>query len=511
MGGVTNTDPDYSPARLLREAALRSPERTSITYIEVGACERQYSVAQSQKHALQLVSLLRRRGVQTGDRVLVWGPNSAWHLWTYIACAHLGAIVVPVQEHLTSAEIQALVHHCEPRVAIVGLAQAERGGLQNAITYAELEQTIDAEPVDQAPPVPCPAGTMGAIIYTSGTTAHPKGVTLTHDQLWWGCRNFRDVFEYSSATVHAVVAPLSHIGGFNGATTDIFANGGHVVIIDHFTPRAVLDALEEHRVQMMFAVPTMYQALLNDSAWRPLPDFTRPLTGGAPLPSALAQQLLDRQLDVINVWGMTEQSASGTCMRASTAVRRGDLTGSGTAFPYTRVRVARAVDPDSGTIEWADPGEDGELLCSGPSITSGYWRDRELTRTTIVNDWLRTGDWGRQDQDGFVTFLGRVVDTINTGGEKVLPTPIAEVISTHPAVRDCVVVGVPDPKWGQAVGAVLVLNDGAKAPSLQEIRRYAGQYLARYKLPHYLAVTNQFPTNANGKPSHRALVELLTQ
>ena len=356
---------------------------------------------------------------------------------------------------------------------------------------------------------PYPEG-LGAILLTSGSAGEPKFVPLTHQQLWWGSQNFREGFEYSTWDVELVAAPLSHIGGFNGTTLDLFAHGGTVVVVREFRPSIVLRELERRRVAMMFAVPTMYAAMAAhpDFARRDLSAFSRPLTGGSAAYPELLRQLQAAGLQVLHVFGMTETAAAGCYLPAEQLPTRAGSIGR----PFAHVQ-ARVVDPATG--EAVELGESGELWLRGPGVAAEYWNAPEHTAASFItieqgdSCWLRTGDLVRLDAGGYLWPVGRLDEMIITGGENVAPAEVEAVLASHPAVADVAVAGMPDSRWGQRVVAAVTLRSGAGAPSLDELRNFAASQLADYKLPRALAVTDQLPLNSNGKLDRAALARLL--
>ena len=541
---------DYSPLRLLQEAALRHPSRRSLIWVRqdgtnLEKCET-WNVAQSFARVVALARLLRDWGVQPGARLAVIGKNSPWHLVTFAAAAALPAVTVPLNWQYPEAELAGVLAHCEPEVIFVDTdnhakvaAALSASGVEprKVVEFGELARwcapsvtfpgttsmaarvSADSSPTSGSPGSPsaldlalcmrrqlgslpiCTDTTPGAIIYTSGTAASPKAALLTYKNLWWGCQNFREVFEYSPDCVEAVAAPLSHIGGFNGTTTDLFTNGGTVVVFEKFDPELVLRAIERFQIQMMFGVPTMFR-LLADAAETGNYDtssFTRALVGGAAWDTELAARVIALGWGPINIWGMTEQSASGACLTSE--VMAGREIGVGRAFPHIELRVT---GKDGRPVP---PGTIGQLECRGPSVTGQYFRDPELSAATIDPEtgWLKTGDLGVFDQDGFLRLRGRLSDTINTGGEKVFALKVAEALAALPTVAEAAVVGVPDTKWGEAVGAVVVARHPENPPALAEIREATRIRLAPYELPQRLAIVPTIPLNSNGKPDRELL------
>lgn len=346
---------------------------------------------------------------------------------------------------------------------------------------------------------------VGVIVLTSGSTGEPKLVPLTYENLWWGSRNFREGFEYSHLDVELVVAPLTHIGGFNGTTADLFSHGGTVVVVREFQPAVVLRELERRHVAIMFGVPTMYAALMREPyfASADLHAFRLPLIGGAAAPAQLLRELDAAGLHVLNVWGMTETSASGCYLPAELLA---DHAGAiGRPFAYIQARI---VDPETGR-DASGSQPRGELWLRGPSVVNRYWHDRQ-EHTADRSPWLHTGDMVRLDSEGYLWVIGRLHELINTGGEKVAPNEVMQVIAQYPGVSDVAVVGVPDPVWGEAVAAALILAPGATPPNLAQLRTFAASSLADFKLPRRVEIVERFPLNANGKLDREALVQLLS-
>lgn len=518
--------PIYNAARALDQAAFAHPNRTSITY-----GDQVLTVAQANALTRQLSQLLAQAGVTRGDRVMLASHNSPYHLLTYIACARLGAVFVPVSFRLTQLELQELVDFTAPRALICEPEVAARGSIVSTGTLLQfvIDDDVQAGPLsagfangylalgaamsphdaamvsDTANPGVLGLNQQGypdglaALFMTSGTAENPRAVALTHANLWWGSRNFRDGFEYRPNETVLAVSPLSHIGGFNGTTLDVFSAGGHVVIERHFDAGETLRIIEEHRVSIMFAAPTMYIALINhpDFATRDLSSWRLPLVGGSQVPAPLLGRLAARGLQPINVWGMTETAASGAYLPFEHCPEHpGSI---GRPFAYIEARIC-----DSETGKAVEHGEIGELLVRGPSVASGYWHGEAYSAQAFSGDWLHTGDLASVDSTGFLSISGRMVDRIMTGGEGVVPDEVENVLRQFPGVRDAVVCGVPDDVWGELIVAGLELEKGVAEPSFADIEGFAEKILARFKLPRYIAVFEQIPLTANDKTDRAA-------
>ncbi|MFT3944776.1 MAG: AMP-binding protein [Ancrocorticia sp.] len=521
--------PIFNAARALDQAAFAHPTRPSLTYGDTVL-----AVADAVLMSRKLAQLLAQAGVARGDRVMIASHNSPYHFIAYIACARLGAAFVPVSFRLTQVELQQLVDFCGPRAIICEPEIAARGSLASTGTLLQfvIDDDVQAGPLSSglangylalaAAMSPYdglvvsdtrhegieglnqqgyPDG-LAAILFTSGSAGAPKAVKLTHANLWWAARGFRDGFEYHTDETVLAVAPLSHIGGFNGTALDVFSNGGHVVIQRNFEAGETLRLIEEKRINIAFGVPTMYMALMAhaDFATRDLSSWRLPLVGGSQVPAPLLGRLAARGLRPLNVWGMTENAGAGSYLPFEHCP--GHPGSIGRPFAYLEMQI---IDPQ--TLEPVPAETVGEIAVRGPSVTSGFWHGEHYNETAFIDDWLRTGDLGQVSGDGFVTIVGRLFDRITTGAESVYPDEIEEVLRQYPGVSEAVVCGVPDEIWGETVVAGISVEPETPEPTLVDVQTFAGQVLARFKLPRYLAVFPEMPVSAAGKIDRGAVRE----
>lgn len=517
--------PIYNSAHALDRAARAHPQRESIVY-----GTETLTVVEAAARTRQLAQMLAAAGVTEGDRVLLIARNSPYHLLLHVACARLGAIFVPISARLTRINHQEIVDFCAPRVVVLEAALADAGMFVSSGTLVHL--VIDDDPAAPSVATAISNGFYGisaameaqngkfittikdgstalnsrqypegpaAMLFTSASAGLPKAVELTHEQLWWASRNFREGFEYSNLDSVLTVAPLTHIGGFNGTTLDLFSHGGKVVIVREFNPGAVLALLEEHKITMMFGVPTIYSALLDHPAFpdTDLSQFRLPLIGGAVVPASLLGRMMAAGLRPLNVWGMTELAASGTYLPAEQLEERAGSIGR--PFAHTEARIVDAEGNDA---------TEGELVVRGPNMVGSYWHDPQLSAQTFRGGWMHTGDLVRLDEDGFLWVTGRLHNVINSGGVKIHAEEVQAVLAQMEGVSDCAVVGTPDEKWGETVSAAVVMQAGYAPPTLEEVQLHVGVYLARFKVPRKLIVVNELPTNANGKADRHTLVAM---
>lgn len=366
---------DYSTLSALRRATQRWGQKPHL----ILADQQTFTLNQSWQIITQLVAYLHKHQVNAGDRVLSVSTNHPLQLYLQAACEWLGAINSLVAPTLSASELEWIIKDLDPKI-IWANPRNQQLLKENALPVVPLDhQVFDhlAHYHNQAIPEPLPVAPeqLVTILYTSGSCGNPKGVCLTAANLWWGSRNFQDEFSYCPATdIEAVCAPLSHIGGFNGTTLDLFAHGGTIVLLEKFHPDAVLQALAKYRVTIMFGVPTMYWALTHSPQWEnlDLSSWRLPLIGGDSLTRPLYQVLAAKGLNPIHVWGMTELAASGSCLPASMASQIPDSIGR--VFPYSRLRLG------SLTTRIVQGRPEGELEISGPCVFPGYWANPDFAK-----------------------------------------------------------------------------------------------------------------------------------
>lgn len=520
--------PNYNSAHALDRAAKAHPERTAIAYEKFG-----YTVAECALRTRQLAQLLAGAGITQGDHVAIISHNSPYHLLLEVACARIGAVMVPISTRLRRADQQALIDFCAPRAIIAEPAVADHGPFESTggIThfvidddphapsvsvaieqgYFALDAAISAHSGQFITTIKTGSTALNSrtypegpalLMFTSASSGPPKAVELTHEQLWWAARNFREGFEYANHDVVLTVAPLTHIGGLIGTTLDLFTHGGKVVIVRDFNPELVLEQIERHRVTMMFGVPTIYAALLAEPSFETRARTLRlPLIGGAPVPPELIERMRAAGLAPLNVWGMTETGGAGAYLPAEQLDNRpGSI---GRPFAHVEARILDETGADATA---------GELLVRGPNVVASYWHDDAPTPASdieLVRDgWLRTGDLVRLDDGGFLWVTGRKHNIVNSGGVKIQAEEVQAAVAGYPGVSDCAVIGTPDDRWGEVVSVAVVMQAGFETPTLDQLRAYAEGKLAHFKLPRKLIAVDALPTNANGKADLRALAAM---
>jgi fatty-acyl-CoA synthase len=475
-----------------------TPGKTAII-----ASGRRSSYAEFHERVTGAAHLLRDLGVRPGDRVAYLGRNLPELPQALFATGSLGAVFVPLNFRLAAPELAAILEDCGPRVliwdeAFAASIAALRGttGIGDWISVRGFEDAGPGEPVD----VPVSQDDLCMIQYTSGTSGRPKGVQLSHANIAWNCFNALIDVDVASDEVSLACAPMFHTAALNQLFLPTFLKGGTSVLMPEFDPARALELIAEHRVTWMFGVPAMFAAMTQVPGWddADLSSLRILMCGGAPVPMPLIQAYQERGLTFAQGYGLTESSPGATFLRASESVTKAGSAG--TPCFFTDVRV---VGPDLADVA---PREAGEVIVSGPNVTSGYWKQPGIAPFT-ADGWLTTGDAALVDDDGYLFVRGRIKDMYISGGENIYPAEVEQAMLQHPAVAECAVISVPDERWGEVGRAVVVLHAGTSAVP-DDILSFLNGKLARYKIPKSLVLAAELPRNATGKVVKASLQNL---
>ncbi|HEX2762294.1 MAG TPA: AMP-binding protein [Allosphingosinicella sp.] len=482
------------PDLLARRAAI-SPAAVAI---EEMASRRGYSYAELHERASRAASLLAARGVGAGDRVGILCRNRAAFFELLFACARIGAILVPLNWRMPPAELDGLLADCAPGLILHDGGEAARvRALASARPSIDLDGEYEAA-LEAAPAAPVrpswPKDGIWYLLYTSGTTGRPKGVIYTYGMAVANLVNIGTALGLGSGDTTASFLPLFHTAGMNLHALPTLLQGGRVLILPGFDAETIVSLLEARRLDTLFAVPAVYQALLDHPRFAAAPlDHVRHWgCGGAALPDEVALKCRDLGIRLCNGMGMTETGPTAFLASPAEAWTRIGSVGR----PQLLVGV-RIVDAEGRDV--AD-GEVGDLLFSGPAVTPGYWSDPEATRAAFANDgWLRSGDLARRDSQGCYWIAGRRKEMFISGGENVYPAEVENALCAHPAVAEAAVVGVADARWGEVGRAFLRYRDDSPEPSEVELRAFCRTRLAAYKVPASFEAITDFPRTSAGK------------
>lgn len=439
-------------------------------------------------------------------RIAYLGRNSITEVVACLGCQRRGAIFIPLNWRLSTAELQQILADCRPHMLIVDQEFSVIAGeigptLPLVLTVVGAEGFLSRlKTSDRYAGPQIPADTPCIILYTSGTTGTPKGVIITRRNAFSSSINFALVGEVTARSVTLCDLPFFHTIGIIAIARTTLLMGGRLVISDRFQPERTLSLLADPAlgVTHYFAVPQMASALRVSPHWNPaaLKALRAIFIGGAPLSPALIEGFLQDDIALVNGYGMSE---AGTVLhmpldKDMIAAHRGSV---GFAAPLTDVRL---VSPDGTDVT---DGEVGEIWLQGPAVTPGYWNKPKETAAAFVDGWYRTGDLGRRDETGLIYIPDRLKDMYISGGENVFPAEVEAVIATHPAVRDVAVIGLPDARWGES-GVAFVVPVSPQALA-EDILSHCAACLATFKRPLRVVFVETIPRTASGKAQKHIL------
>jgi fatty-acyl-CoA synthase len=458
-------------------------------------------------------------GIGKGDRVGIWSPNRAeWTLLQY-ATAKVGAVLVNINPAYRSHELAYVLKQAGVRMLVAaevfktsdyaGMIEQVRPdcpGLEHVVLLGTDSWTslMDAgrggDPAVLAKLQAAQSADDAINIqYTSGTTGFPKGATLSHHNILNNGYFVGELVGYTEQDKVCIPVPFYHCFGMVMGNLACTSHGACMVIpAPAFEPKATLEAVAAERCTSLYGVPTMFIAELNDPGFadHDLSSLRTGIMAGSPCPVEVMKQVIDRMgmTEVSICYGMTETSPVSTQTRVDDSVERRVST-VGRVGPHLESKV---VDPDTGLT--LPRGEPGELCTRGYSVMLGYWEQPDKTAEAIdAARWMHTGDLAVMDDEGYLNITGRIKDMVIRGGENVYPREIEEFLYTHPDILDAQVIGVPDQKYGEELMAWIRVREGAEALTAESVREFCTGKLARYKIPRYVHVVDEFPMTVTGK------------
>lgn len=441
-----------------------------------------------------------------GDRVAVLSYNNPEMLELQFACTRLGAVFVPLNFRLTAAELEYIVSDCSAKVLVADVAfeQTAREVAKTSHVGHVIITNSDGTASDYEKAVSAATPHYGqtdltlddtsAIMYTSGTTGHPKGCQISHSMALFNAINLTAPAKITSDSVQYTFMPLFHTGGLNVFTLPVLHAGGKVILTREFVPAEVLGVIGDPAkgVTHFIGVPAMLLFMMQHTDFEKT-DFSRLVSGfvgGAPVPVPTLKAWLGVGANIQQGYGMTETGPSCLTLRLEDAQRKIGSTGK----PVTHVE-ARVVDEHGNNKA---VGEVGELWVRGPSITKGYWNKPQANAKDFTDGWLHTGDAARIDDEGFFFIVDRTKDMYISGGENVYPAEVENVIYQINGIVEAAVIGIADEKWGETGRAIVVVAPGSNVTE-QSVIAHCKERLAGFKLPKSVALTDVIPRNATGK------------
>lgn len=496
---------------MFADAVARTPQAEAV----VCAAQR-LSYEQCAAGAARLAGGLAARGIGRGDRVVMFIDNRPEFITVLLALQRLGAIAVPVGVREQRPGLAYIVRQCGAAAIVIDAALADRlpdageapelrlhisvGPAAGCIELAEL-LAVDAEP----PPVPeFDEAEVAVILYTSGTTGHPKGAMLTHRNIVHSVLHYQACMGLKAGDRAALAVPASHVTGLIAVILSLLHAGGTVVVVPAFKADSFIALLADERITHTMMVPAMYHLCLLHPGFAQarLQRWRVGGYGGAPMPLATIDALAERapQLVLINAYGATETTSPATMMPAGHTRAHADTVG--VPLPAADIRV---MDDDGREVP---PGETGELWIAGPMVVPGYWANAEASAASFTAGYWHSGDLGSIDADGYVRVFDRKKDMLNRGGYKIYSVEVENVLMAWPGMVEAAIVGRPCPVLGERVHAFV--HAPGQAPDDAALRAFCAARLADYKLPEGISWSAQpLPRNANGKLMKRLLRDAL--
>lgn len=441
-------------------------------------------------------------GLNAGDRIAAYGRNSDAYFIAWLACVRGGFVHVPVNYALTGEELSYIVRQSGARLVLTG------AGLDANLTEIDIAShplhDLIAVALDPNAPIGLEPDleddSLGQIVYTSGTTAAPKGAMMTHKSMVSQYYSVIHNMDYAETDRALAALPLYHTAQTHAFTMPQFLVGARTILIEAPAADVVLRLIEQERITSFFAPPTVWISLLRhpDFATRDLSSLEKVYYGASIMPVPVLHELRERlpRARPYNCYGQTEIAPLATVLRPEEHHARPASCGR----PVLNVQT-RVVDPDMNDVP---PGTHGEIVHRSPHLMIGYWDKPAETAEAFAGGWFHSGDVGYFDEAGYLYIVDRIRDVINTGGVLVASREVEEVLFTHPAVSEVAVVGLPDDKWIEAVTAFVVLRPGQTVDEATLVA-LARDHLAPYKLPKKVVFVDNLPRNTAGKLLKREL------
>jgi long-chain acyl-CoA synthetase len=495
---------DFNLAVILRESARRAPAKTAVI-LEAA----RLSYAQLDEMSDRVAAGLAAAGVAPGDKIGLQLPNIPQFVIAYFGILKAGGVVVPMNVLLKAPEIEFQLRDSGARVlitfgalldesakaaeaaAVTSLYVVTGGGAPAAGTA--FEALLAGDPTGPRLALRNPADP-AVIIYTSGTTGTPKGAVLSHLSLYMNADIPGRLFEFNADDTVVVALPLFHVFGLSSVMNTCVLLGGTMSLVSRFEPGAVLELMRRDQVSVFMGVPTMFIALLQaaGSVDCDLASLRVAISGGAPIPAEVINSFESWfGVPILEGYGLSESSSAAT-FNVSATERK--VYSVGKPIWGTSVQIwdadSRPLPPGAAQV--------GEIVLRGANIMIGYHGNPEATARAFAGGWFHTGDLGYVDEDGFLFLVDRIKDVIIRGGYNVYPREVEEVIYAHPAVAEAAVIGVPDPRLGEEVRAVVALKPGQSVTEA-ELIEFVKERVAAYKYPRSVEFRDSLPKNGTGK------------
>ena len=498
-------------AGMLASSAARTPDKPALIFRD-----RPISYRQLEDAVSRAAGALAGAGVQPGDRVAIVAGNVPEFVYALHGTWRAGAVAVPLNVMLKAQELSAILADCGARALVCEMSYLpEIRAVRDDLEALETIFVVAGPPVPQGtvsfeealgteeppPEIATAEDDLALIQYTSGTTQEPKGAMLTHGNLLANLAQMQKVPALAHAEDDTVllVLPMFHIYGLNVGLNLTLSVGASAVLVERFDAVGALNLIRQHDVSILPGAPPMFAGWLGADPPRDAFGTVRlAVSGAAALPAEVMEGSRERL--GVTIWegyGLTEAAPAVSSNAVGKEAKPGSV---GLPLPGVEVRL---VDVDGSD---ADEGDPGEILVRGPNVFSGYWERPEESAQLLEADWLHTGDVAYRDADGYLFIVDRTKDLVIVSGFNVYPKEVEDALLAHPEIAEAAVIGVPDPRTGEAVKAFVVLTTGS-ALTPEDVVAHVDKHLARFKVPREVEIVGELPKHPTGKVLRRALRE----
>lgn len=454
-----------------------------------------YSYAQLQRKVAQYRNYLHALGVQAHDNVALYAKNSAEFIFSYMAIAGLGGVVVPLNTMLTPREISFILKDAEVRHVITDKELNFSGQLEDGATppvkvfIADIEKETGKKSYPDPSAVSIKESDPCVILYTSGTTGRPKGALLSHSNLASNAAGFSEVTEAMPDDNFLSVLPMFHSFGWTCCIATPLYNGASITIVETFLPKDVIATIRDQGITVVAGVPAMYNFYTSLAKPEDLAEVRLFVSGGASLPLEILERFHEKtKKHVIEGYGLSEASPV-VSFNPLSRTKPGSI---GLPLQDIKVKIVDGSGNETGCREI------GELLVQGPNVMIGYYNLPAESAEALRDGWLYTGDLAYIDEDGYIFIVDRKKDMIIVSGLNVYPREVEEILYQYPAIKEAAAIGIPDKSRGESVRAYVVLKEDMKLDK-KELMAFLKENLAQFKLPREIIQIDSLPKNATGK------------
>ncbi|EHA16377.1 AMP-binding protein [Halomonas sp. HAL1] len=483
--------------------ARQRPEHTAIIY-----GEERVSYNAFDQRIRRLAALLKQRGIGEDDIVAVFMKNSPAFLEVAFATSYLGAVFLPVNFRLAANELAHILKDAGAKLLFIDEELTSVCEIDQHVVVVDTMSQHDSRRLS-SPDLPLPdavprrSDQLFRLMYTSGTTARPKGVMHSYENFYWKCMDHVIALNLTAEDKLLTVGPLYHVGAFDLPGVAVLWRGGTICLQREFIAEDALASIEQHQLSCAWTAPVMLNQILSfESPERfDLSSLRWCIGGGEKTPESRIRDFtrVFTSARYIDGYGLTESCSGDTLMPPGMEIEK--IGSTGRALAHVEIRIC---DEQGHPLP---PNTDGEICLCGPKVTRGYWNDPVKTAESFFGEWFRTGDIGHLDGDGFLFVTDRRKDMILTGAENVASSEVENVIYLLPQVAEAAVVGLPDEQWGERLVAVVVLREG-KTLSYSQLEQHCRGHLANFKVPKQLLISEGLPRNPSGKILKRELREM---